>query len=211
MLYLVNGQDTERTRLALVKRKSIPFPPEPFRWFFIRPCQWAIKSVDEHEGRRNPWLRTVDLFGDGFDSWKARTPAATAGVLAWRCHNVRGLLLGTEVQYRLHLSRAQVSRLLPARHLLALDEVTDVSDDVGIGERGYVANVGEVRNRRDDSAHNLSRTGLGHVGHDPDILGSGDLSNLGLDHSRHLVRDAVGVGINSWLDGDVHQIGRASC
>src|SRR5664280_1562696 len=143
-----------------------------------------------------PVRRTVDLFGDGFDSWKARTPAARAGVLAWRCHNVRGLLLGTEIQYRLHFSRAQVSRLFPARHLLALDEVTDVSDDVGIGERGYVANVGEVRNRRDDSAHNLSRTGLGHVGHDPDILGSGDLANLGLDHSRHLVRDAVGVGID---------------
>ena len=47
MLYLVNGQDTKRTRLALVKRKAIPFPPEPFRWFFLRLCQWAIKSAGD--------------------------------------------------------------------------------------------------------------------------------------------------------------------
>ena len=44
------------------------FPPEPLRWIFIRLCQWAIRSADEHEGRRYLWLKAKDLFGVGFDS-----------------------------------------------------------------------------------------------------------------------------------------------
>ena len=68
MLDLLDGLDTERTNLSMVTRKPLPFPPEPFKWFFIRITQWSIKRADEHEGRRNLWLRTLDLFGLGFDS-----------------------------------------------------------------------------------------------------------------------------------------------
>jgi glycine/D-amino acid oxidase-like deaminating enzyme len=68
MLDLLDGEDSERTRLTMVKKKPIPFPPEPFRWVFIRLSQWAIKSADEHEGRRNLWLKAMDLLGVGFDS-----------------------------------------------------------------------------------------------------------------------------------------------
>ncbi len=46
----------------------MPFPPEPLRWIFIRISQWALKRADEHEGRRNLWLRAMDLLGVGFDS-----------------------------------------------------------------------------------------------------------------------------------------------
>lgn len=31
-LDLLHGRDTERTRLAMVRSKPIPFPPEPLRW-----------------------------------------------------------------------------------------------------------------------------------------------------------------------------------
>lgn len=68
MLDLLDGEDTERTRLTMVRKKPMPFPPEPFRWLFIRLAQWSIKRADEHEGRRNIWLKTMDLFGLGFDS-----------------------------------------------------------------------------------------------------------------------------------------------
>jgi hypothetical protein len=68
MLDLLDGQDTERTRLAMVKKKPISFPPEPLRWTFTRLCLWAIRSADEHEGRRNLWLTAKDRFGVGFDS-----------------------------------------------------------------------------------------------------------------------------------------------
>ncbi len=68
LLDLLDGLDTERTRLAMVRRRPLPFPPEPLRWLLIRITQAAIRRADEHEGRRNAWLRLLDLLGVGFDS-----------------------------------------------------------------------------------------------------------------------------------------------
>lgn len=68
MLDLLDGEETERTQLSMVRKKPLPFPPEPFKWLFIRMTQWAIARADQHGGRRNLWLRTLDLFGLGFDS-----------------------------------------------------------------------------------------------------------------------------------------------
>ena len=68
MLDLLDGHDTARTRLAMVRRKPLPFPPEPLRWFFIRLTQWSIRRADENQGRRNVWLRLLDRLGLGFDS-----------------------------------------------------------------------------------------------------------------------------------------------
>jgi len=68
LLDLLDGLDTERTRLAMVRKKPVPFPPEPLKWFFIRYTQRAIKRADQNEGRRNWWLRLLDLLNLGFDS-----------------------------------------------------------------------------------------------------------------------------------------------
>ncbi len=68
MLDLLEGEPTERTGLAMVRKKPLPFPPEPFKWIFIRLTQAAIKRADTHEGKRNIWLRLLDAFGLGFDS-----------------------------------------------------------------------------------------------------------------------------------------------
>jgi len=68
MLDLLDGVDSERTRLAMVRRKPLPFPPEPLRWFFIRVTQWSIRRADENQGRRNVWLKLLDRLGLGFDS-----------------------------------------------------------------------------------------------------------------------------------------------
>jgi glycine/D-amino acid oxidase-like deaminating enzyme len=68
MLDLLEEEDTERTRLTMVRKKPLPFPPEPFRWLFIRITQWSIRRADSHEGRRNLWLRFLDAIGLGFDS-----------------------------------------------------------------------------------------------------------------------------------------------
>jgi glycine/D-amino acid oxidase-like deaminating enzyme len=68
MLDLLDGVQTERTALTMVRKKPMPFPPEPLRWIFIRISQWALKRADEHEGRRKLWLRAMDLLGVGFDS-----------------------------------------------------------------------------------------------------------------------------------------------
>ena len=68
MLDLLDGLKTERTRLKMVRRKPLPFPPEPFRYLFIWITQRSINSADQHEGRRNLWLRILDRVGLGFDS-----------------------------------------------------------------------------------------------------------------------------------------------
>ncbi|MEV7781798.1 FAD-dependent oxidoreductase [Kitasatospora sp. NPDC088351] len=68
MLDLLAGERTERTALEMVRRKPVPFPPEPARSIGIGITQWALTRADADNGRRNLWLRTLDRFGLGFDS-----------------------------------------------------------------------------------------------------------------------------------------------
>lgn len=68
MLDLLDGVDNERTQLQMVRTKPAPFPPEPFRFFFIRLTQWSINKADENNGKRNLWLKLLDSLGLGFDS-----------------------------------------------------------------------------------------------------------------------------------------------
>jgi glycine/D-amino acid oxidase-like deaminating enzyme len=67
-LDLADDRDTERTRLKMVRSKPIPFPPEPLRWAAITLTRRALAKADREDGRRGPWLRTLDRFGLGFDS-----------------------------------------------------------------------------------------------------------------------------------------------
>ena len=67
MLDLLAGEPTERTALAMVRRKPVPFPPEPARTAVIEVTRWSIARA-ERDGRRNVWLRTLDRLGLGFDS-----------------------------------------------------------------------------------------------------------------------------------------------
>jgi glycine/D-amino acid oxidase-like deaminating enzyme len=67
-LDLLDGVDSERTRLELVRTEPLPFPPEPLRWAAIQATRRALGRADEHGGRRGPWLRLLDRVGLGFDS-----------------------------------------------------------------------------------------------------------------------------------------------
>jgi glycine/D-amino acid oxidase-like deaminating enzyme len=67
-LDLLAGRDNERTRLAMVRRTAVPWPPEPLRWLGIEATKRSIARADSHDGRRDLWLRTLDRFGLGFDS-----------------------------------------------------------------------------------------------------------------------------------------------
>jgi glycine/D-amino acid oxidase-like deaminating enzyme len=67
-LDLADGRDTERTRLGMVRSKPVPFPPEPLRWAGIALTRRALAKADRRDGRRGPWLRTLDRLGMGFDS-----------------------------------------------------------------------------------------------------------------------------------------------
>lgn len=66
-LDLVDGKDTELTRLGMVRRKPIPFPPEPIRYAAVRATRSSL-AAEDRTGRRNLWLRTLDRMGVGFDS-----------------------------------------------------------------------------------------------------------------------------------------------
>ncbi|HEY6692057.1 MAG TPA: FAD-dependent oxidoreductase [Solirubrobacteraceae bacterium] len=67
-LDLLDGADTDRTRLKLVRSRPLPFPPEPARWAVIQATRRALARADEHGGRRGPWLRLLDRLGLGFDT-----------------------------------------------------------------------------------------------------------------------------------------------
>jgi glycine/D-amino acid oxidase-like deaminating enzyme len=64
----LDGRDTEATRLAMVRRRPAPFPPEPIRWAGIELTRRSLARADRSDGRRNAWLRTLDRLGLGFDS-----------------------------------------------------------------------------------------------------------------------------------------------
>src|SRR5262249_30654521 len=68
MLDLLAAERTELTSLDMVRRKPLPFPPEPVRSAGIQLTRGSIARADEHAGRRNLWLRTLDRLGLGFDS-----------------------------------------------------------------------------------------------------------------------------------------------
>lgn len=68
MLDLLDGRPTERTELALVRQRPLPFPPEPIAYLGVQTTRWSLARADRNEGRRNLWLRLLDRLGVGFDS-----------------------------------------------------------------------------------------------------------------------------------------------
>ncbi len=67
-LDLVDGRATEATALTMVRRRPLPFPPEPLRTGVIQLTRNRLAAADRHDGRRGLWLRTLDRLGLGFDS-----------------------------------------------------------------------------------------------------------------------------------------------
>jgi glycine/D-amino acid oxidase-like deaminating enzyme len=67
-LDLLDGRSTEATELAMVRRRPVPFPPEPLRSAVIQLTRNRLAAADRHDGRRGVWLRTLDRLGLGFDS-----------------------------------------------------------------------------------------------------------------------------------------------
>jgi glycine/D-amino acid oxidase-like deaminating enzyme len=68
MLDLLSGEPTELTELEMVRRRPLPFPPEPAAYLGIELTRWSLARADERQGARNLWLRALDTLGLGFDS-----------------------------------------------------------------------------------------------------------------------------------------------
>ena len=67
-LDLLDGTPTPRTELEMVRRRPMPFPPEPLASMGIQATRWSLDRADHAAGRRNILLRTLDALGLGFDS-----------------------------------------------------------------------------------------------------------------------------------------------
>ena len=67
-LDLLDRPDEPHLALRFVRRRSFPWPPEPFRSLAVELTQRGLAKADRNEGRRGPWLRLLDGLGLGFDS-----------------------------------------------------------------------------------------------------------------------------------------------
>ncbi|MEO6858005.1 MAG: FAD-binding oxidoreductase [Solirubrobacteraceae bacterium] len=67
-LDLVDGRDTDLTRLRYVRHHPVPFPPEPLRSAIIQLTRNRLAAADRRQGRRGLWLGLLDRLGLGFDS-----------------------------------------------------------------------------------------------------------------------------------------------
>jgi glycine/D-amino acid oxidase-like deaminating enzyme len=67
-LDLLDGRPTPRTELEMVRKRPLPFPPEPLASIGIQATRWSLDRADHSAGRRNVLLRTLDALGLGFDS-----------------------------------------------------------------------------------------------------------------------------------------------
>lgn len=68
MLDLLAGTKNERTELEMVRKRPLPFPPEPAAAIGINATRWSLDRADHNGGRRNVLLKTLDALGLGFDS-----------------------------------------------------------------------------------------------------------------------------------------------
>ncbi len=57
---------TDVIKMQFVTRKSLPWAPEPIRWFAVRFTQNALIRADRNGGKRGLWLRLLDALGLGF-------------------------------------------------------------------------------------------------------------------------------------------------
>lgn len=68
MLDLLNGEDTERTALEMVRTRPLPFPPEPVAALGINLTRRSLDRADRTQGKRDRLLKTLDAVGLGFNS-----------------------------------------------------------------------------------------------------------------------------------------------
>ncbi|GAA4078766.1 NAD(P)/FAD-dependent oxidoreductase [Nocardioides kongjuensis] len=68
LLDKLSGERTERTELEMVRKRPLPFPPEPAAAAGINLTRWSLNRADHQQGQRNAFLRALDAVGLGFDS-----------------------------------------------------------------------------------------------------------------------------------------------
>lgn len=63
---LLGYQPSDILEMEFVKKKPMPWAPEPFRWFGVRFTQNALVQADANGGKRGLWLQLLDKMNLGF-------------------------------------------------------------------------------------------------------------------------------------------------
>jgi glycine/D-amino acid oxidase-like deaminating enzyme len=63
---LLGYEPSDVLKMQFVTTKSLPWAPEPFRWFGVRLTQNALIKADRNGGKRGLWLKFLDKLGLGF-------------------------------------------------------------------------------------------------------------------------------------------------
>jgi len=67
-LDLIDCPEAPHLALDFVRKRCVPWPPEPLRSIGVWLTQRGLARADANQGRRGPWLRALDFLGLGFDS-----------------------------------------------------------------------------------------------------------------------------------------------
>ncbi len=67
-LDLLDRPDAPALQMRFVRKRALPWPPEPIRALGVAITQRAMARADRNEGRWGPWLKLLDALGMGFDS-----------------------------------------------------------------------------------------------------------------------------------------------
>ncbi len=67
-LDLLDRPGAPELQMRFVRKRALPWPPEPIRSLGVAITQRAMARADRNEGRRRPWLKLLDTLGMGFDS-----------------------------------------------------------------------------------------------------------------------------------------------
>lgn len=65
-LELLGYEPTDLIEMQLVKKPSMAWPPEPFRWMGVTMTRNELARADRNGGRRGPWLALLDRLHLGF-------------------------------------------------------------------------------------------------------------------------------------------------
>jgi glycine/D-amino acid oxidase-like deaminating enzyme len=65
-LELLGYEPTDVIKMQFVTKKSLRWPPEPFRWLSVRLTQHELIKADRNDGKRGLWLKFLDRLGLGF-------------------------------------------------------------------------------------------------------------------------------------------------
>jgi len=67
-LDLLDGIDAPHLRIELVRKRSLPWPPEPLRYLAVQLTRHELARADRNGGRRGIWLELLDRLKLGYDS-----------------------------------------------------------------------------------------------------------------------------------------------